>query len=74
MPTPDGPVTVSTLALLLADLDDQASARLLAEHTADRSGYCRGCTLPQGGMTRWPCTLHGIAEGAEKVRKGRGEA
>ena len=55
-----------TLALLLAEMDGVAD-RLRACHVPDRSGYCRGCYLPQSGLTRWPCTLHSIATEAAAV-------
>lgn len=38
-----------------------ATARLLAQHTDDGRGYCRGCSCSQGGRPKWPCTIHHYA-------------
>lgn len=42
-------------------------AALLATHTTDHLGYCRGCELPQTGPMRWPCTLWSIATRARSM-------
>jgi hypothetical protein len=53
------------LAEELAQLPGVA-VQLLQRHTADATGHCRGCQLPQAGLTRWPCTLWLIATTAGK--------
>lgn len=49
---------VSELALLLAELDPTAAARLQIAHTADTSGRCRVC------RSVWPCTLYAVGRDA----------
>jgi hypothetical protein len=41
--------------------------RLLSVHVADRLGRCEGCRTSSGSGSRWPCTLHQLAEDAERV-------
>jgi hypothetical protein len=38
--------------------------RLLEHHTADRNGYCTGCTHAQAGWHVAPCTIAVIARRA----------
>jgi hypothetical protein len=42
--------------------------RLLAQHVPDRAGRCRTCTKGGTGLpsTRWPCSIHGIADLARR--------
>lgn len=42
-------------------------ARLLAEHTDDGAGRCRGCRVPGHGTPsgQWPCLLATLAHEAE---------
>jgi hypothetical protein len=42
--------------------------RLLDQHVPDRAGRCRTCTKGGTGLpsVRWPCSLHGIADGARR--------
>jgi hypothetical protein len=42
--------------------------RLLAQHVPDRSGRCRVCTKGGTGLPtlQWPCSIHGIAELAQR--------
>lgn len=42
-------------------------ASLLATHTTDHLGYCRGCELPQAGPQRWPSTLWTVATRANTI-------
>jgi hypothetical protein len=46
--------------------------RLIAEHTDDGSGRCRGCPVGgQRGLHAWPCTLRLAAEEAQRIRRAR---
>lgn len=54
--------TGGELAQLLAELG--VAATLLARHTADQRGDCRGCAQPQGGPVKWPCSLFSLAHPA----------
>lgn len=49
--------------------------RLLAEHVPDRHGLCRTCTKGGTGLpsTPWPCSIHGIAEMAQRRHDGAAE-
>ena len=42
--------------------------RLLDQHLPDRAGRCRTCTKGGTGLptTRWPCSIHGIADLARR--------
>jgi hypothetical protein len=42
--------------------------RLLLQHMPDTAGRCRTCTKGGTGLpaTRWPCSIHGIAELARR--------
>jgi hypothetical protein len=60
----------SELALLLAEMGD-VPAKLIAAHTRDERGYCRGCALPQAGAGIWPCTLHTAATVAQRIDRQR---
>lgn len=44
--------------------------RLTAEHTPDRHGRCRVCTVAGQGVA-WPCTLSVLAAEAAEVRQRR---
>ncbi len=61
---------VPPLAAEMAKLPGVALT-LLRRHTADPAGYCRGCQLPQGGYTRWPCTLYAAATAARAAQRSR---
>jgi hypothetical protein len=41
--------------------------RLLADHTPDRMGRCRACRSVSGAGERWPCSLHRIADEAQRI-------
>ena len=53
------------LAVQLGRLSGVAQ-RLLAVHTSDQYGRCRGCTTPGTGQPGavWPCALHFYASAA----------
>ena len=59
------------LPQLLRDLGTRSVATLLTQHVDDGRGYCRACSLPQAGFTRWPCTLHAAALVARDLRPTR---
>lgn len=58
------------LAHVLATQWPGVRARLIATHTDDGNGRCRGCTVPGYGTPggRWPCLLASVAIAAEKCR------
>jgi hypothetical protein len=62
----DGSDAPSVLVEMLIRWPDMR-ARLLAEHTDDGNGRCRGCTVPGYGTPggRWPCVLAVVAMVAE---------
>ena len=67
-PGPGDVPPASELALLLVQLPG-VPEKLVGAHTADDRGHCRGCTQPQGGTPRWPCTL--CATAVQALRIGR---
>ncbi|MDQ2707543.1 MAG: hypothetical protein M3Z25_07850 [Actinomycetota bacterium] len=56
---------VGAAALLLVRCSDRGWVRLLAEHAADATGHCAGCSSTALGRPRWPCSLWSIARRAE---------
>ena len=73
MQTPPEPADlppVPELAAEMAKLPGVADG-LLRRHVTDDRGYCRGCQLPQGGFTRWPCTLYAVAVAARSAQRSR---
>jgi hypothetical protein len=65
---PDGGLaaTVMPMADVMADMPG-VWRRLLSAHVADRLGRCRGCRSDGGSGERWPCSLHRIAEEAQRL-------
>ncbi|WP_214403531.1 hypothetical protein [Pseudonocardia lacus] len=57
------------LPRLLSDLGATAVGTLLAQHVDDGRGYCRACSLPQAGPSRWPCTLRAAAVAARDLAR-----
>ncbi len=41
--------------------------RLLVAHVADRLGRCTACRNSSGSGERWPCSLHRIADDAQRL-------
>jgi hypothetical protein len=41
--------------------------RLLADHVPDRMGRCTACRSVSGAGERWPCSLHRIADEAQRI-------
>ena len=41
--------------------------RLLVDHVPDRSGRCRACRSVRSAGERWPCSLHRIADDAQRI-------
>lgn len=66
-----GPTRDSVVTAVVAFVAAQANGpeRLLAIHTHDGRGRCRGCTTPGTGTPEadWPCSLHFIASQAAAV-------
>ena len=48
--------------------------RLLAQHVADRNGYCTGCTCAQAGWHVAPCTIAIIARRAHNRERAIDDA
>jgi hypothetical protein len=68
-PPADPPVSLE-LRRLAAELAPMVDVwqRLLLQHMPDTAGRCRTCTKGGTGLpaTRWPCSIHGIAELARR--------
>jgi hypothetical protein len=46
--------------------------RLMAEHSDDGRGRCRGCPVGgQRGRHAWPCTIYQAAEEAQRLERER---
>jgi len=46
--------------------------RLIAEHSDDGRGRCRGCPVGgQRGQHTWPCTIRQAADEAERIERAR---
>jgi hypothetical protein len=54
------------MAELVADMPE-VFRRLLAEHVPDRMGRCQACRRVNGAGERWPCSLYGIADDAQRI-------
>jgi len=64
----DGADAPLLLVELLATHWPDLRARLLAEHTNDGNGRCKGCRVPGYGTPggHWPCLLATLATWAER--------
>jgi hypothetical protein len=69
----DGADVSEVLVELLATRWPEVRARLLAQHTHDGQGRCRGCRVPGYGTPggHWPCLLALVAEQAENAVRGK---
>lgn len=58
----------SIAEVLAASLTGSAVRHILAEHSPDATGRCRGCRLPTTVAPVWPCRLWEIGKEMERLR------
>jgi hypothetical protein len=61
----------SIAEVLAISYSTAALRRILAEHTADATGHCRGCRFPTTAAPVWPCRLYEIGKETERIRQDR---
>lgn len=54
------------MAAVMAEMPE-VWRRLLVAHVPDRLGRCTSCRNSSGSGERWPCSLHRIAEDAQRL-------
>ncbi|MGI5132156.1 hypothetical protein ACQEVB_35500 [Pseudonocardia sp. CA-107938] len=57
--------------ILAASYTPEAVRGILAEHTPDESGHCRGCRLPSTAAPVWPCRLYVIGKESQRIKQAR---
>jgi hypothetical protein len=57
--------------ILAATYSTAAVHGILAEHTPDESGHCRGCRLPSTAAPVWPCRLYEIGRESDRIKRAR---
>jgi hypothetical protein len=62
----------SIAEVLAATFTRSAVRHILAEHSADATGHCRGCRLPTTAAPVWPCRLWEIGKEMERLRAAIG--
>ena len=62
----------SIAEVLAATLTSSAVRHILAEHSPDATGHCRGCRLPTTVAPVWPCRLWEIGKEMERLRAAGG--
>jgi hypothetical protein len=62
----------SIAEVLAATFTSSAVRHILAEHSPDSSGHCRGCRLPTTVAPVWPCRLWEIGKEMERLRAESG--
>jgi hypothetical protein len=62
----------SIAEVLAATFTSSAVRHILAEHSPDATGHCRGCRLPTTVAPVWPCRLWEIGKEMERLRAAGG--
>ena len=62
----------SIAEVLAATFTSSAVRHILAEHSPDATGHCRGCRLPTTVAPVWPCRLWEIGKEMERLRAASG--
>ncbi|WP_232666299.1 hypothetical protein [Pseudonocardia sp. TRM90224] len=61
---------IRSVAEILAVMSSPSAVdRILAQHTADSTGHCRGCRYPTTAAPVWPCRLWEIAEETTRIAR-----
>lgn len=64
---------IHSIAEVLAGTFTASAVRhILAEHSPDATGHCRGCRLPTTVAPVWPCRLWEIGKEMERLRAASG--
>lgn len=59
----------SIAEVLSATMSASAVRHILAEHSPDTTGHCRGCRFPTTAAPVWPCRLWEIGKEMERLRQ-----
>ena len=59
----------SIAEVLSATFTNSAVRHILAEHSPDATGHCRGCRFPTTAAPVWPCRLWEIGKEMERLRE-----
>ena len=62
----------SIAEVLAATFTSSAVRHIIAEHSPDATGHCRGCRLPTTVAPVWPCRLWEIGKEMERLRAAGG--
>jgi hypothetical protein len=57
--------------IIAASYSPEAVRDILAVHTPDETGHCRGCRLPSTAAPVWPCRLYAIGKESDRIKRAR---